>query len=298
MPRVILKFAGAALALGALAATDAPPEGPDDAALVARGDDCRLAGDYDAALAWYGDALARDPNAPGAVAGAAASLAARDEEATVAFLADAYTAPAVIFPPPARALLAEGWARRGAVAKARELLTVPEGFDAGELYFVRGRIYLAAGDLPRAIEDLNKANAAGEETAAYWLGEALLAAGRNGEAETALTAFMTDYPYVAAAYAARGETYYRRGDGARAARDFRTALNYDGADARALFDLATLAARDRDYGGALRYYGRVLELDPWNEEAWLRVIGVYAHVDTAVARAKREEYERLFGKKG
>jgi len=288
--RLSVFAAGACVALAALAAG---PDRPDDETdLVAAADRLRQAGDNELALVYYNRALAQDPGSGAALAGAAASFEALDEAEALSLLAEAQALPAASLNPSSQAILAALWARRGAADKASDLLR-PDA-DVGRGSLTRGQLYLARGDFPRAIKDLKEARAAGEAAAAYYLAEALLAAGRCDEAELYLNEFLRDFPYVARARCARGEIYYARGDNRRADAEFHAALRYDPADTRALFDLAVLASQRRDYAETIRRCGDVLSLDPWDRRAFAYMVATYRHVDPAVAADMQKEFERRF----
>lgn len=273
----------------ALAAADRP--GGD---LLSRGDELRLRGAHEEALAYYEQILAEDPASPAAWAGAAASLEALDEGRALAVLAEALGEPRASLPVPALAILADGWARRGATEKALKLLAPGADEGAGRYNLVRGQIYLARGDLPGAIKEFKKARAAGDAAAPYYLAEALLETGHGDEAELYLDEFLDVFPYVADARCARAEVYLRRGDDAGAAEELAEALALDRRNKRALFDLAALAAARGDYGEAIRRYGDVVGLDPGEERAVYLLAKTYQRVDPLVAAQKLEEYRRRF----
>ncbi len=273
----------------ALAAADRP--GGD---LLSRADELRLRGAHEEALAYYEQILVEDPASPGAWAGAAASLEALDEGRALAVLAEALGEPKASLPVPALAILADGWARRGATEKALKLLAPGADEGAGRCNLVRGQIYLARGDLPGAIKEFKNARAAGAAAAPYYLAEALLETGHADEAELYLDEFLDVFPYVADARCARAEVYLRRGDDERAVEELAEALALDRRNKRALFDLAALAAARGDYGEAIRRYGDVVGLDPGEERAVYLLAKTYQHVDPLVAAQKLEEYRRRF----
>lgn len=279
-----------AAAWGAAAAAETPMGDP-----LTQADRLRLAGDYESALGFYGSVLAEDPLAADALIGAAFSLEALDEAQALGFLSAAASRPAATLPPAAAAVFAAALARRG--ADARALAEVPaEGAAAGgRAGLVAGGVYFGVSDWPRAIKAFKEARAGGAAAAPYAVGEALLAAGQYDEAEIYLSEFLRTFPYVAPARCARGEAYYYQGDDERAAAEWRDALRYDPACVRARFDLATQALARGDWGGAIRGYGDVWELDPGDGRALLGMAAAYDHVDPAVARAKRDEYRRRFG---
>jgi tetratricopeptide (TPR) repeat protein len=273
----------------ALAAADRP--GGD---ALSRADELRRRGAHEEALAYYEEALAEDPALPAAWAGAAASLEALDEGQAVAVLGEALSRPQATLPVPALTVLADGWARRGETAKALKLLGTVAEAEAGRYFLVRGQINLARGELPGAIKELKKARGAGDAAAPYYLAEALLAAGHYDEAEIYLNEFLDIFPYVAEARCARAEIYLGRGERARAGEDLVEALALDRRNKRALFDLATVAAVEGDYGEAIRCYGEVISLDPGEERAFYLVAQAYERVDPTVAAQKMEEYRRRF----
>lgn len=233
---------------------------------------------------------------PRALAGAAAALEALDEEAAAEFLTDAFTTPWVPSSPAAAAVLAALFARAGAEERAAALLeTLPL---TGRGYLVRGQMSLTAGDLPEAIRNLKEARGQGQPAAAYFLGEALLAARRYDEAAVYLNEFLRNFPAAAPAWSALGEVRYHRREYSLAKEAFVTALSFDAHDRRATYDLGLLARRERDYQSAIKWFGKLVADDPRDERAWAALIETYGRVDGAVARAKKAEYERLFGKKG
>ena len=284
----VVGAAGAAFI--ALGAGDAPP--PEDR--LAAADQLRLAGDYEPALAYYVAAWRDAPDDSAALDGAALAWEALDEEGARDFLTAAME-PGGALPPVAAGVLAAAAGRRGDRARAFNLVRDAPAA-GGRATLVRGQLELAAGDLPAAIRDFKEARGAGEPAAAYYAGEALLAAGQYDEAEVYFNEFLRDYPYVAAARCGRGEIYYARGDTARAATEFREALRYEPAQLRARLDLAAIAVAAEDWGKAIRLYGDVLERDPASEPAWRGIAAAYDHVDPAVARAERDEYRRRFGR--
>lgn len=273
----------------ALAAADRP-----GGELLSQADELRLRGAHEEAVAYYEQILAEDPASRAAWAGAAASLEALDEARALAVLAGALGEPKAAVPPPALAVLADGWARRGATEKAIKLLANEAVEGTGRYYLVRGKIYLARGDLPGAIKEFKKARAAGDAAAPYYLAEALLEAGHYDEAELYLDEFLGVFPYVAEARCARAEGYLRRGETESAAHELVEALALDRRNKRALLDLAALAAARSDYGEAIRRYGDVVGLDPGDERAFYLLAKTYEHVDPLVAAQKLEEYRRRF----
>jgi tetratricopeptide (TPR) repeat protein len=272
----------------AAAGEEAPGE------VLAAADDLRLRGAYEEALALYDQALRENPASTAAWDGLAATLEAWDEDRAVAELSEARADPDVSLGAPARAILAETWARRGASEQARELLRRDPEAQEGRYYAARGRLFLADGEIPAALEDFKKAHAAGEPTAAYYLAEALSATGQETQAERYLDEFLAVFPYVAEARAARAEIYYGRGEFERAAAELASALTYDPGNPRALFDLATLAAARSDWGSAVRLYRDLVAADAGAERAYLRLAHAYEHVDPTVAAQMREEYQRRF----
>lgn len=262
--------------------------------LLSRADELRLRGAHEEALGYYEQILAETPASGAAWAGAAASLEALDEARALAVLAEALGEPRAAVPAPALAVLADGWARRGATEKAIKLLANEAVEGTGRYYLVRGEISLARGDLPGAIKEFKKAGAAGDAAAPYYLAEALLEAGHYDEAELYLDEFLDVFPYVAEARCARAEVYLRRGDTESAAVELAEALALDRRNRRALFDLAALAAARGDYGEAIRRYGDVVALDPGDERAFYLLAKTYEHVDPTVAAQKLEEYRRRF----
>lgn len=262
--------------------------------VLAAADDLRLRGAYEEALALYDQALRDDPTSAAAWNGLAAALEAWDEERAVAVLEEAWADPEISLGAPARAILAEAWARRGASESARELLRRDPETEDGRYFAARGRVFLAAGEIPAALKQFKTAYAAGEPTAAYYLAEALSATGQEAQAERYLDEFLAVFPYVAEARAARAEIYYRRGEFERAALELATALTYDPHNGRALFDLATLAAARGDWGAAVRLFGECVATDAGAERAYLRLAQAYERVDPTVAAQMREEYKRRF----
>ncbi len=272
----------------ALAAADRPA-----AELLPLADELRLRGANEEALVYYEQVIAQDPASPAAWAGAAASLEALDETKALAVLAEAVSEPAAALPVSALAVLAHGWARRGATEKALKLLPA-EAEDGGGCFLVRGKINFARGDLPAAIKEFKKARAAGAAAAPYYLAEVLLETGHCDEAELYLNEFLDVFPYAADARCARAEVYMRRGERDRAGEELAAALALDPRSKRALFDLAALAALRGDYGEAIRCFGDVAELDPGEERAFYNMAEAYEHVDPLVAARKSEEYRRRF----
>jgi tetratricopeptide (TPR) repeat protein len=273
----------------ALAAADNP-----GGELLSQADELRLRGAYEEALAYYEQVLAEDPASPAAWAGAAASLEALDEGRALAVLAEALGEPKAAVPPSALAVLADGWARRGAIDKAMKLLANEAAEGTGRYYLVRGEINLARGDLPGAIKEFKKARAAGDAAAPYYLAEALLGTGHYDEAELYLDEFLDVFPYVAQAKCARAEIYLRRGENESAVHELRDVLALDRNNRRALFDLAAVAAARGDYGEAIRRYGDLVALDPGDRRAFYLLAKTYEYVDPPVAAQKMEEYRRRF----
>jgi tetratricopeptide (TPR) repeat protein len=273
--------------LAATLALDRPPED-----LLAAADELRLNGAHEEALALYEQVLRDDPASAPGWTGAALSLEALDEGRAVALLAEALSEPTASLSATALAVLADGWARRGAAAKARELLA-PERESAGGRYFTaQGKLRLAGRDFPAAIGKFKKAQGEGAAVAPYYLGETLLETGHYDEAVLYLDQFLDVFPYVAEARCARAEVYCRQGEYDRAEAELAEALAYEPKNRRALFDLAALAARKRDYGRAIRLLGEVTRLDPGDERAFYALVEAYEHVDPLVAAQKLEEYRR------
>jgi tetratricopeptide (TPR) repeat protein len=279
-------------ALPALLAATLAADLPDED--LAAADALRLKGAHEDALALYEQVLRDDPTSARAWDGAALSLEAVDEERAVSILAQALSEPTSSLGPEALAVLADGWARRGAEAKAREITAAEREAAAGRYFLVQGKLYLAARDFPAAIQKFKEAQATGEAVATYYLGEALLAAGQYDEAALHLDQFLAVFPYVAEARCARAEVYCRQGEYDEAEAELAEALSYEPSNKRALLNLAALAARGRDYGRAIRLFGRVAGLDPGDERALRGLVEAYEHVDPLVAAQKLEEYKRRF----
>lgn len=280
------------LALPAVLAAAPAADLPDDD--LAAADALRLKGAHEEALVLYEQVLRDDPTSARAWSGAALSLEAADEERAVAILAQALSEPTTSLDAEALAILADGWARRGAEAKARELSALDREGAGGRYFLTQGKIFLAAGDLPAAIQKFKRAHAAGEAVAPYFLGEALLAAGQYDEAALHLDRFLEVFPYVAEARCARAEVYCGLEEYDKAEGELGEALSYEPANKRALLDLAALAAHRRDYGRAIRLFGQVARLDPGDERALRGLIEAYEHVDPLVAAQKLEEYKRRY----
>jgi tetratricopeptide (TPR) repeat protein len=291
VPEKSLRIA-ALIALPALLAAAPAAERPDD--VLAAADGLRLKGAHEDALALYEQVLREDPTSARAWSGAALSLEAVDEERAVSILAQAMSEPTSALDAEAIAILADGWARRGAGAKARELSALEREGAGGRYFLTQGKIYLAAGDYPSAIQKFKEGHAAGEAVAPYFLGETLLAAGQYDEAALHLDYFLEVFPYVAEARCARAEVYCRLGEYDKAEDELREALTYEPTNKRALLDLAALAARGRDYGRAIRLFGEVTRLDPGDERAFRGLVAAYEHVDPLVAAQKLEEYRRRY----
>ncbi|HUU55913.1 MAG TPA: tetratricopeptide repeat protein [bacterium] len=275
--------------LAAAPAADRPAED-----LLAAADELRLKGAHEDALQLYEQVLLDDPTSARGWSGAALSLEAVDEERAVSILAEAMSEPTSSLPVTALAILADGWARRGAERKARELSAADREGASGRYFLVQGRIYLAERDFPAAIKKFKKAHAAGEAAAPYFLGETLLETGHYDEAALHLDRFLEVFPYVAEARCARAEVYCRKGEYDRAEAELAEALTYEPTNKRALLDLAALAARARDYGRAIRLFGEVTRLDPGDEHAFRGIVEAYERVDPLVAAQKLEEYRRRF----
>lgn len=279
-------------ALPALLAATLAADPPDDD--LAAADALRLKGAHEDALALYEQVLRDDPTSTRAWSGAALSLEAVDEERAVSILAKALSEPTSSLGPEALAILADGWARRGAGAKAREITAVEREGAAGRYFLTQGKIYLAAGDFPAGIQKFKEAQATGEPVATYYLGETLLAAGQYDEAALHLDRFLEVFPYVAEARCARAEVYGRQREYDKAEAELAEALTYEPRNKRALLDLAALAARDHDYGRAIRLYGQVTRVDPGDERAFRGLVEAYEYVDPLIAAQKLEEYKRRF----
>jgi tetratricopeptide (TPR) repeat protein len=238
----------------------------------------------------YGEVLDVDPENGQAVEGYATALLALDEARAYEFVLERSTA-AEDMPAGVSAKLAGLLCRRGEYETALELL---EKNETPEASFVRGRIYFTQGNIPRAIKELKDANVSGVHGADYFLGEALLSAGRHTEAAYHFRGFVETRPELSVGYAALGEAYQGLGDLDKAAEYYGKALEIDDRCTRARANLAYVAYLEKDYGGSIQGYNRVLADNPGDADALYNLATVYEKVDRSVARMKWQEFIELY----
>ena len=243
-------------------------------------------GRYADAARLYDEALQLEPENERAIEGYTTAVLALDEARVYEFIKEkSVTAGGV--PPGVTARLAALWCRRGAYDRALDLVAKNETAEAS---FVRGRIYFSRGNIPRAIKELKDADMKGAAGAGYFLGEALLSAGRYTEAAYRLREFVEARPEVAVGYAALGEAYQRLNQLDKAAEVYEKALEIDGRCTRARANLAYIAYLKKDYGVSIRRYNRVLTDNPGDADALYNLATVYEKVDRSVARMKWQEF--------
>jgi tetratricopeptide (TPR) repeat protein len=238
----------------------------------------------------YGEVLDVEPENGQAVEGYATALLALDEARAYEFILERSTA-AEGLPAGVSTKLAELLCRRGEYEAALDLL---EKNETPEASFVRGRIYFTQGNIPRAIKELKDADVSGVRAADYFLGEALLSAGRHTEAAYHFRGFVETRPELSVGYAALGEAYQGLGDLDKAAEYYEKALEIDDRCTRARANLAYVAYLDKDYGGSIQGYNRVLADNPGDADALYNLATVYEKVDRSVARMKWQEFIELY----
>jgi len=238
----------------------------------------------------YGEVLDIEPENGQAVEGYATALLALDESRAYEFIIERSTA-AEGLPASVSAKLAELLCRRGEYETALDLL---EKNETPEASFVRGRIYFTQGNIPRAIKELKDADVSGVRGADYFLGEALLSAGRHTEAAYHFRGFVETRPGLSVGYAALGEAYQGLGDLDKAAEYYEKALEIDDRCTRARANLAYAAYLEKDYGGSIQGYNRVLADNPGDADALYNLATVYEKVDRSVARMKWQEFIELY----
>ncbi|UCE26421.1 MAG: tetratricopeptide repeat protein [Candidatus Coatesbacteria bacterium] len=247
-------------------------------------------GRYAEASALYENVLGVEPENEHAVEGYAAALSALDEARAYDFVLGRSTAAGG--PPPAvSAKLAELMCRQGDYEGALDLLAKNETPEAS---FVRGRAYYKQGNIPRAIKELKDANVNGVPGADYFLGEALLSAGRHTEAAYHFRGFVEANPELSVGYAALGEACQGLGDLDKAAEHYEKALELDGRCTRARANLAYIAYLEKDYGVSIQGYNKVLADNPGDADALYNLATVYEKVDRSVARMKWQEFIELY----
>ena len=126
--------------------------------------------------------------------------------------------------------------------------------DLGEARYLLGKINLEQGDVGGAVKNLRRAVDAGYQTDAVW-GALARALATAGEGDALLKEFdgkaMSDPVQKAYVLAALGDVKLSKGRREDAADDYRTALNSDPNNIRALAGTARLKAIDGDLLGAL-----------------------------------------------
>jgi tetratricopeptide (TPR) repeat protein len=247
-------------------------------------------GRYANAARLYEEVLKIEPADERAIEGYADALLALDEARALEFIKEKSTTPIGVSPD-VSAELAELWCRRGLTDAALDLIVENETARAS---FVRGRIYFLKGDIPRAIKELKDADVKGVPGADYFLGEALLSAGRYTEAAYHLRGFVESNPELAVGYAALGEAYQRLDELDEAAGYYEKALEIDGRCTRARANLAFIAYLRKDYGISIQGYNRVLADNPGDADALYNLATIYEQVDRSVARIKWQEFVELY----
>lgn len=247
-------------------------------------------GRYADAARLYEEVLEVEPTDEQAIDGYAEALLALDEARALEFIKEKSTT-AVGVPPEVSARLAELWCRRGLTDAALDLIVKNETALAS---FVRGRIYFSRGDIPRAIKELKDADVKDVPGAGYFLGEALLSAGRYTEAAYHLRGFVESNPELAVGYAALGEAYQRLDELDKATEHYEKALEIDARCTRARANLAYIAYLRKDYAVSIQGYNRVLSDNPGDADALYNLATIYEQVDRSVARIKWQEFIDLY----
>jgi tetratricopeptide (TPR) repeat protein len=272
-------------------AVDGPDDEKKEAALALDEADAGLSeGRYADAARLYEGVLETQPDNERAIIGYAEALLALDEARAFKFMEER-TGAVGKAPPEVSAKLAELWCRRGSCDAALNLIAKNE---TGEAAFVRGRIYFDQGNIPRAIKELKDADVKGVPGADYFLGEALLSAGRYTEAAYHLRAFVEMHKELAVGHAALGEAYQRLNELDKATEYYEKALEIDGRCTRARANLAYVAYLKKDYGVSIQGYNLVLTEKPGDADALYNLATVYEKVDRSVARMKWQEFVELY----
>ncbi len=113
---------------------------------------------------------------------------------------------------------------------------------------------------------------------------------KAGEPELAIElcrTYLPQQPTHMSGYIVYGQALHDAGRSDEAAAVFKQALTLDPENIIALRQLGDIARDDGDRGGAMRWYGKVLELDPRNEEI-ASYIGSLAQPGTATSRSGPE----------
>lgn len=203
-----------------------------------------------------------------------AALGLREEDGDPAGAAEAFGVLHVLRPHhlPTLLRLGESWAAAGEYGRAfhayhSALELAP---DQAQVHFLLGVLYGEQEDLVRARRALERAVSLEPRVGEYWaaLGYALQAA---GEADRALGCYEKAArlsPNDAAVWNALGLLYSQAGDGQRGVAALRRGLRLSPDDPGILLNLSTVYGRDlEDFRRALRYAGRLLELEPDNAGA-------------------------------
>lgn len=159
-------------------------------------------------------------------------------------------------------------------------------------YYLRGAAYVQLGDLPRALDDLERTLAYPAADAAFTGGVYNLRAllyleqGNTDAALADLNAGIGAAPDVAALYLTRAEIYRVLGRFEDALMDYDKAVELDGESVEARAGRALLNTQAEAFDAALADYNRILELEPENVEALARRAGIYlaqAQYESALA---------------
>jgi tetratricopeptide (TPR) repeat protein len=155
-------------------------------------------------------------------------------------------------------------------------------------------VYVAAGELDRAVRVLDSASFAEEDSDAligYLLSIVQLRRGDHAAAAATAERLSAERPEAAWPAALRGTIALAQGDNSAARRFFETALEREPDYVPALLSLARVSVASGDADGAVAHLRRVLELDPQSLDAILGMVqlavqrGDFAEAETWVASA-------------
>lgn len=259
------------LALVGLLAACSGSEKSGDSDAKKHGDEALQAGDLDAAVQAYTEAIAADANAVGPYnnRGVAYHRLGQYDKA----LAD-FDKAVSLAPSDARPYSNRGWVWRskGDLSKARKDLDEAVKLDpkySGALYR-RGMVRWGQKDLAGAEADLKATVEMSPKSSMAWsaLAEVRVAAGQADAAIEAANSGLKDNAGNASLLNARGLAWYAKKDFAKATADFSAAIKADPDHRNARFNRALICCEEKKWAEAIADLDEAIRIAPKNPDSW------------------------------
>ncbi len=178
-------------------------------------------------------------------------------------------------------LLAKAYYEKGVIDSAefavkRAIELENELFDAyvllSDIHLAKGNVLEAYNTVQNGIKNLRKKV---YHPFNYQLGKIYLSLDSATAALVAFTKYSEDVPNDVRGYIGKGDAYSKQNLNPMAIMQFEKALELDSTNTEALYKLANIYIKERQYTDAGRVYVRILQLDPTNTKARLELAELY-----------------------